>query len=525
MLHRNTRRHPRYRTPHLFAFNPPASSPCRLPRTQLPRPRAAGFSMIRYEQLRDWVIGAPLDPLSQSTRQHIALAAFIAWVGLGADGLSSSAYGPEEAFKALGAHTHLGLYMADRDRGDRVHHLARVQPGHRVVPDRRRRLSRRNQPHRPAGGPRLGRGADRRLCPHHRDIGCQRRATPCSVCCPPRPASSSSGAELLLVAVLLVMNMRGMKESIRFLLPIFVGFFVTHVLLIAYGILGHSQGLTLVVPDAVSETGKLVHDIGWVAALSLFLRAYSLGGGTYTGHRGSLEQRADPARARGTHRQADDVLHGRIARIHRRRHHPVVPALERTAGRGSDAERGCVRLDHRKPGPVRGIQSGVAAARAVLRGGPPVRRRQYRLPRRPVGPVQHGGRLVAAAPVSSLVDAAGDAERHRDHGPRRAGDPALEPRQGRPAGGPVFDQRVPDVFTVAAGTVHLLVARAYNRTRAGCFASRSRRLGLTRDLGHPRGHDHREIRRGRVGDCRHHLAWSSPCVSPCIGTTTGSRRA
>src|SRR5437763_13331784 len=68
--------------------------------------------MTRYEKLRDLVIGAPLDPLSQKTRQHIALAAFLAWVGLGADGLSSSAYGPEEAFKALGAHTHLGLYMA-----------------------------------------------------------------------------------------------------------------------------------------------------------------------------------------------------------------------------------------------------------------------------------------------------------------------------------------------------------------------------------------------------------------------------
>src|SRR6266699_4390875 len=68
--------------------------------------------MTRYEKLRTIVIGAPLDPLSQSTRQHIALAAFLAWVGLGADGLSSSAYGPEEAFKALGAHTHLGLYMA-----------------------------------------------------------------------------------------------------------------------------------------------------------------------------------------------------------------------------------------------------------------------------------------------------------------------------------------------------------------------------------------------------------------------------
>src|SRR2546428_13957290 len=68
--------------------------------------------MTTYQKLRQLVIGAPLDPLNQSTRQHIALAAFLAWVGLGADGLSSSAYGPEEAFKALGSHAHLGLYMA-----------------------------------------------------------------------------------------------------------------------------------------------------------------------------------------------------------------------------------------------------------------------------------------------------------------------------------------------------------------------------------------------------------------------------
>src|SRR5439155_14196600 len=68
--------------------------------------------MTRYEKLRDLVIGAPLDPLSQKTRQHIALVAFLAWVGLGADGLSSSAYGPEEAFKALGTHTHLAILLA-----------------------------------------------------------------------------------------------------------------------------------------------------------------------------------------------------------------------------------------------------------------------------------------------------------------------------------------------------------------------------------------------------------------------------
>jgi amino acid transporter len=57
------------------------------------------------------LFGAPLDPFSHQTRQHIALVAFLAWIGLGADGLSSSCYGPEEAFLALGEHTHLALYM------------------------------------------------------------------------------------------------------------------------------------------------------------------------------------------------------------------------------------------------------------------------------------------------------------------------------------------------------------------------------------------------------------------------------
>jgi hypothetical protein len=58
------------------------------------------------------LFGASLDPFSSQTRQHIALVAFLAWIGLGADGLSSSCYGPEEAFLALGEHTHLALYMA-----------------------------------------------------------------------------------------------------------------------------------------------------------------------------------------------------------------------------------------------------------------------------------------------------------------------------------------------------------------------------------------------------------------------------
>ena len=67
---------------------------------------------MRSHKVRDLVLGRALDPLKSETRHSLALVAFLAWVGLGADGLSSSAYGPEEAFKALGEHTHFGLYLA-----------------------------------------------------------------------------------------------------------------------------------------------------------------------------------------------------------------------------------------------------------------------------------------------------------------------------------------------------------------------------------------------------------------------------
>jgi hypothetical protein len=61
---------------------------------------------------RNVVIGKSLDPPNVQGREHLALAAFLAWVGLGADGMSSAACGPQEAFLALGANSDLGLYLA-----------------------------------------------------------------------------------------------------------------------------------------------------------------------------------------------------------------------------------------------------------------------------------------------------------------------------------------------------------------------------------------------------------------------------
>src|SRR5205085_9787453 len=89
--------------------------------------------------------------------------------------------------------------------------------------------------------------------------------------------------ELAALASLTVLNLRGVKQSIQFLLPIFLAFIATHVLLI----LG-SVGLHL---GRVDDVARSIHTglhtdlstMGFIGLAMLFLRAYSLGAGTYTG--------------------------------------------------------------------------------------------------------------------------------------------------------------------------------------------------------------------------------------------------
>ena len=61
--------------------------------------------MTAIQKIWGVLVGKPLDPLDPRTRHVIAVTPLLVWVGLGADGLSSSCYGPEEAFLALGQHT------------------------------------------------------------------------------------------------------------------------------------------------------------------------------------------------------------------------------------------------------------------------------------------------------------------------------------------------------------------------------------------------------------------------------------
>ena len=65
-----------------------------------------------FERIRRRFIGAPRNINEPSLFHKISLIPILAWIGLGADGLSSSSYGPEEAFKALGPHTYLAIFIA-----------------------------------------------------------------------------------------------------------------------------------------------------------------------------------------------------------------------------------------------------------------------------------------------------------------------------------------------------------------------------------------------------------------------------
>jgi amino acid transporter len=234
------------------------------------------------KKTRELLIGKSLDPLSSETRQHIALAAFFAWVGLGADGLSSSCYGPEEAFLALGAHTHLGLYLALAT----AFTVFIIALGYNQVIELF-----------PSGGG--GYKVASHLLGEHAGlvsgaalivdyvltiaISVASGADALFSLFPASLQAIKLGSEIVLIIILIVLNLRGMKESIKILLPIFLGFFITHALLIGYGIVHQASGLPTLVPDTLNETTLLTHDLGWVFVASLFLKAYSLGGGTYTG--------------------------------------------------------------------------------------------------------------------------------------------------------------------------------------------------------------------------------------------------
>ena len=235
-----------------------------------------------FVKIRNFLFGNPLDPFNKDTRRHISLVAFLAWVGLGADGISSSCYGPEEAFLALGTHEELAIYLAiaiaftvfiiSYAYTQVIELFPNGGGGYRVAT----RLLGRH----------AGLVSGMALIIDYVLTIAISIASGVDAIFSFLPADWQQAkliVALCLVILLAILNLRGMKESIKFLMPVFLGFIVTHIFLIIYGIVAHHYGLSALVPKAVAETGEMKNSLGWIFVFSVFLKALSMGGGTFTG--------------------------------------------------------------------------------------------------------------------------------------------------------------------------------------------------------------------------------------------------
>jgi len=233
-------------------------------------------------KLRQFVLGKPRNPLSPDTHRHIALIALLAWIGLGADGLSSSCYGPEEAFIALGLHQHLALYIAAATVVTvfiialAYNQVIELFPsgggGYKVATQ--------------LLGPYAGLVSGAALIVDYVLTIALSIASGIDALFSLLPVSLLAYkliTEVLVTIFFIILNLRGMKESIKVLLPIFLGFVVVHVALIVYGVLYHVMELPTILVDTVHSTSSLTQQMGWVFVLALLIRSYSLGSGTYTG--------------------------------------------------------------------------------------------------------------------------------------------------------------------------------------------------------------------------------------------------
>jgi amino acid transporter len=232
--------------------------------------------------LSEILIGRARNIRDPEVFHHISLVAFLAWVGLGSDGLSSSCYGPEEAFLALGPHQYLAVFLA----------LLTALTVFIVSASYMQTIEQF-----PTGG-----GgyvvATKLLGPSPGVVsGCALVVDYVLTI----SISIASGADaifsflpaqwlpvkfwvcILVVVVLVGMNLRGVKESVLTLLPIFVAFVVMHVWLITYALVDRAPELPGVLHNAMTQVHSESDSLGFLALVIIFLRAYSLGGGTYTG--------------------------------------------------------------------------------------------------------------------------------------------------------------------------------------------------------------------------------------------------
>jgi amino acid transporter len=231
---------------------------------------------------RHAIIGAKKNVEDPGIFHKIALFPLLAWIGLGADGVSSSSYGPSEAFVALGDYTYLAVFLG---LGTVLTVFIISYAYSRIIE------------HFPSGGggyivanhtigERAGVVSGSALL-----IDYMLTITVSIAACAEAIFSflpySFQPYKLmvacLLIIILIEINLRGVKESVMLLAPIFLVFIGAHALLLGYGILAHAPQIAPVAIGIQEGLSRDIAAIGFIGVLAIFLRAYSLGGGTYTG--------------------------------------------------------------------------------------------------------------------------------------------------------------------------------------------------------------------------------------------------
>jgi len=236
----------------------------------------------KFEQFKHFLLGKARTIHDPQLFHKLSLIAFFAWVGLGADGLSSSCYGPEEAFLALKSHMFLGVFVA----------LATVITIFVITAS----YSQIVELFPSGGGGYLV--ASKLLSPTLGMIsGCALIIDYVLTI----TLSIASGADALFsflpsgwhafklefaalgVLVLIVLNLRGVKESVLPLVPIFLLFLATHVFAILYGICTHLSDFSGIAATTAADVHQTSSELGLIGMLLLIMRSYSMGAGTYTG--------------------------------------------------------------------------------------------------------------------------------------------------------------------------------------------------------------------------------------------------
>lgn len=252
-------------------------------------PQAPEEKTSFWDATKLMLFGKPRDLSDKSIYQHLALVAFLAWVGLGADGLSSSCYGPAEAFVNLGQHTYLAVFLA----------LATVVTVFLISACYSHIIE-----EFPSGGggyavasallgPKAGVLSGCALLVDYVltiTVSIAAAGDALFGLLGPEwalwgfsPSQTKLYAEIGVIVLLMVLNLRGIKESVLVLLPIFLIFLATHAILIAgVAILDFSKAGE-VAHQTVQGVSSGVATFGILALLGKFLHAYSLGAGTYTG--------------------------------------------------------------------------------------------------------------------------------------------------------------------------------------------------------------------------------------------------